>query len=84
MRASSPVSRLITHVLTVRVAVTPVPLQDAQATPTREVPRGTHQRLCKNHIIVVDLYGKILDAPLSVQFFFIFLQFLGKFGRIIG
>ena len=33
---------------------------------------------------VVDLHTKILDAQLPVELSFIFMQFLGKFGQIVG
>ena len=33
---------------------------------------------------MADLHSKILNPPISVQCFFIFIQFYGKFGQIIG
>ena len=33
---------------------------------------------------MADLHSKILNPPISVQFFFIFIQFYGKYGQIIG
>ena len=42
------------------------------------------KNMCTKINVDADLHNKILDAPPLGQIFFIFMQFLRKFGRIIG
>ena len=44
------------------------------------VPEKTRQN---NYITVADLHSKILDAPPGGPNSFNFMQFLGKFGKIV-